>query len=148
MKRIYKIIATLFFIGYIPFAPGTFGTLAALFLYYFIRENIILFSAFLFITLALGFFTVGAVERLSGKKDPRFIIIDEFCGMLLALYLLPARPWVVVAAFILFRFFDVVKVKPIDKLEEMAGGFGIMADDLVAGLYTNLVLQVICRIPY
>ena len=92
--------------------------------------------------------SAGKVERLSGSKDTRVIVIDEFTGMLLSLYLLPARIGYISSAFLLFRFFDIVKPAPIKRLEKLHGGLGIMLDDLMAAVYTNLVLQFIYRVVF
>ncbi|MFC1624540.1 phosphatidylglycerophosphatase A [Candidatus Omnitrophota bacterium] len=146
MRYLHRLVATLFYIGYIPFAPGTVGSLAALFLYYFVKDNLWLFGISIIISLFLGLASAGKVERLSGSKDTRVIIIDEFTGMLLSLYLLPVSIGYIVSAFLLFRFFDIVKPAPIKRLEKLPGGLGIMLDDLMAAVYTNLVLQIVYRL--
>ena len=141
-----RLIATVFFAGHIPFAPGTFGSLAALFLYYLIKGNPLAVTAALGLSLLAGFLSAGTAEKYFRKKDPRCIVIDEFTGMLIALLFLPPHPAYILAAFFLFRFFDVVKVWPIAGLERLKGSAGIMLDDIVAGLYTNLILQAIHKI--
>jgi phosphatidylglycerophosphatase A len=136
-------IASVFYIGYLPIAPGTLGSLAALALYYFICNNTIIMSAVILIAIILGFMTAGKVEKLFGEKDPGEIIIDEFAGMLISLYRMPPTMGYVVTGFLLFRFFDIVKPRPIRNLEKLKGSLGIMSDDLVAGVYTNMALQVV-----
>ncbi len=141
--RLYRMIASVFYIGYLPVAPGTLGSLAALILYYFIYHNTIITAAVILIVIALGFITAGKVEKMFGEKDPGEIVIDEFSGMLISLFRIPPTMGYVVAGFILFRFFDIVKPKPIQNLEKLKGGLGIMSDDIVAGVYTNIILQVV-----
>ena len=142
-NRLCTMIASVFYIGYLPVAPGTLGSLAALALYYFICNNTIIMSAVILIAIILGFMTAGKVEKLFGEKDPGEIIIDEFAGMLISLYRMPPTMGYVVTGFLLFRFFDIVKPRPIRNLEKLKGSLGIMSDDLVAGVYTNIALQVV-----
>ena len=142
-NRLCTMIASVFYIGYLPVAPGTLGSLAALALYYFICNNTIIMSVFILIAIILGFMTAGKVEKLFGEKDPGEIIIDEFAGMLISLYRMPPTMGYVVTGFLLFRFFDIVKPRPIRNLEKLKGSLGIMSDDLVAGVYTNMALQVV-----
>lgn len=146
MNRLSKLIASVFYIGYLPVAPGSLGSFAALFLYYFIKDNPQHMGVAIIISLILGLLTAGRVETLIGGKDAGEIVIDEFTGMLVSLYLLPASMGYVVSAFLLFRFFDIVKPKPISILEKLDGSLGIMADDFAAGVYTNLILQVVYRV--
>lgn len=141
--RICKMIASVFYIGYLPVAPGTLGSLAALVLYYFINRSPLVMGITIVVIIILGFLTTGRVEKLFGEKDPGEIIIDEFSGMLISLYRLPSTMGYVVAGFLLFRFFDIVKPKPIQSLEKLNGSPGIMSDDLIAGLYVNIILQVV-----
>ncbi|MDP2980856.1 MAG: phosphatidylglycerophosphatase A [Candidatus Omnitrophota bacterium] len=141
--RLYTMIASVFYIGYLPVAPGTLGSLAALALYYFICNNTIIMSAVILIVITLGFMTAGKVEKLFGEKDPGEIIIDEFGGMLISLYRIPPTMGYVVTGFLLFRFFDIVKPRPIRNLEKLKGSLGIMSDDLIAGVYANMALQVV-----
>ena len=137
-----KLISSVFYIGYFPVAPGSMGSFAALFLCFFIKDSPLMMGLSIFICLILGLLTSGRAEDLFGGKDSSEIIIDEFTGMLISLYLLPATMGYVVSAFLLFRFFDIVKPRPIKQLESLDGGMGIMADDIMAGIYTNLILQV------
>ena len=136
-------IASVFYVGYLPVAPGTLGSLAALVLYYFICSNVIIMSAVILIIVILGFVTSGRVEKIFQEKDPGEIVIDELAGMLISLYRIPPTMGYVVTGFILFRFFDIVKPKPIKDLEKLKGSLGIMSDDIIAGVYTNMILQVI-----
>ncbi|MBU1912009.1 MAG: phosphatidylglycerophosphatase A [Candidatus Omnitrophica bacterium] len=141
--RLYKMMASVFYMGYLPVAPGTLGSLAAVLLYYFICRNTIMMSAVILVIIILGFVTSGRVEKIFGEKDPDEIVIDEFAGMLISLYRIPPVMGYVVTGFLLFRFFDIVKPKPIRDLEKLKGSMGIMSDDIIAGVYTNIALQVV-----
>lgn len=141
--RIYKMIASIFYIGYLPVAPGTLGSLVALVPYYFINHNPVINGIVILIIIFLGFLTCGRVEKIFEEKDPEEIIIDEFAGMLISLYRLPPTMGYIVAGFLLFRFFDIVKPRPLKNLEKLKGGVGIMSDDIVAGVYTNIILQLV-----
>ena len=143
--RLAKVLATFFFMGNFPVAQGSLvslaGTLLAIALY---GHPAIYLSLFFFITL-LGFAVSGRVERSLGQKDPSCIVIDEVSGVLLAFFLLPLTPAVIVTTFFLFRAFDMFKIYPVNRFEELSGGVGIMADDLWAGLYTNITMQLAIR---
>jgi len=134
--------------GAAPFAPGTFGTLAAVLLYLPL-QHLHWFSYLLLVVVA---FVVGVVicERTSkdiGVHDHGGIVWDEFVGYWLTMLFAPAG-WVwVVVGFVLFRFFDIVKPRPIGWLDkQVKGGMGIMIDDVVAGIYALLCLQLLAWI--
>lgn len=146
MNRFTKLIASVFYIGYVPIAPGSMGSLAALALYFFIKRSPLAMATAIGVCLVLGLLTAGRAERLFGGKDASEIIIDEFTGMLISLFLLPVTMGYIVSAFLLFRFFDIVKPMPINRLEKLSGGWGVMLDDLMAGVYANLILQFINRV--
>lgn len=146
MNTFCKLIATVFYIGYLPVAPGSIGSLAALFLYGALKNSPQIMGASIILCIVLGLLTAGRAEKLLGGKDAGEIIIDEFAGMLVALYLLPPTMGYIVSAFILFRFFDIIKPRPIRNLENLSGSLGIMLDDILAGVYTNLILQVVHRL--
>ena len=79
--------------------------------------------------------------------DPAEVTIDEVVGMWISLFLLPKKIFIVIAAFFVFRFFDIIKPFPARKFDKMHGGFGIMMDDVIAGIYTNIILQIALLIP-
>ncbi|MEW6739920.1 MAG: phosphatidylglycerophosphatase A [Nitrospirota bacterium] len=143
LRFLSKIIATVFFIGYIPFAPGTFGSLAGLAFIWifkpdFLQQIIILTVGFIF-----GIASSQIVEKESGTKDSKHIVIDEFVGYMASIIFLPLTIGYTIAAFFLFRFFDILKPPPIRNIERMfSGGIGVMIDDLAAGIITNLILQL------
>ena len=86
------------------------------------------------------------MEKLLNKKDPGCVVIDEVMGMLVALSFLPVEPRIVFLAFLMFRILDTLKPYPAGKLQDMHGAIGVMGDDLVAGIYANIVLQIILRL--
>lgn len=147
MNFIAIILGTFFYIGYLPLIPGTFGSLAGLVLFYAVKHNP---AAYLLLALALtglGFLFCGRAERITGQKDARPIVLDEVSGMFLSLVCLPYyNPAVFITAFCLFRILDAFKPYPAGPLEKLKGSIGIMGDDLVAAIYTNIILQVVLRL--
>jgi len=145
MKHFILILATGFGVGYSPVAPGTLGTLIAIPVYYFL-SNIL--SPIYEITL-VGFFFLSVwisenAERFFGKKDDPKIVIDEIIGFLITMLWVPKTLLFVIIGFLLFRFFDILKPFPIRRLEKgFKGGFGVVLDDVVAGVYANIILQMI-----
>ena len=142
MNRILKHIATLGFIGYIPVAPGTVGSLAALAVFMFLRPSISLQVAILLIMIPLATISSHVAERLLNEKDSSHIIIDEFCGYFLSVLFVPYSAGYALAAFFLFRFFDILKPFPVGRMEKLKGGIGIVADDIMAAIYTNAILHI------
>ncbi len=140
----FKYIATLGFIGYLPVAPGTFGSLAAFALIIVLKPSIFIHIIILSLITPIGIVSSQHAERLLNDKDSKHIVIDEFCGYLLSVLFIPLSTGYALAAFFLFRFFDILKPFPIGKIGSvLSGGKGIMADDIVAALYTNLILQIL-----
>ncbi|MBI4684819.1 MAG: phosphatidylglycerophosphatase A [Nitrospirae bacterium] len=137
-----KPISTLGGIGYFPFAPGTAGSLAGLLVIAFLKP-----SQPFHIGLSVFFVTIGIMssahaEELFGTKDPGCIVIDEFAGTIVSLLFLPQGWGYLISAFILFRFFDITKPPPLRMIERnFKGGWAVMADDIGAAIYANLVLQ-------
>jgi phosphatidylglycerophosphatase A len=144
--HLFKIIATFFYVGYLPFVPGTFGSIAGLALYFFIKGNGFLYLAAVLIIGVLGFISCGRAEKIFAKKDPQYAVIDEVTGMLISLAFLPYDIKWVVSGFFLFRLLDTLKPFPASKFQKMHGSVGIMGDDIVAGIYANIVLQVVSRL--
>ncbi|HUL22097.1 MAG TPA: phosphatidylglycerophosphatase A [Thermodesulfobacteriota bacterium] len=145
MKHFILLFATGFGVGYSPVAPGTLGTLIAIPVYYFL-SNIL--SPIYEITL-VGFFFLSVwisenAERVFRKKDDQRIVIDEVIGFLITMLWVPKTLLLVIIGFLLFRFFDILKPFPIRRLEKgFKGGFGIVLDDVVAGVYANIILRLI-----
>lgn len=142
-RFLIKFLSTGFFAGYLPLIPGTFGSLVGLVFYYAVSGNAWLYAGSTLAVVALGFLVSGKMERESGKKDPKCVVIDEVAGMLVALWGVPGDIRMVMLGFVFFRLLDSFKPYPAWQLQGMRGSAGIMIDDLVAGVYTNLVLQAV-----
>ena len=144
MIRLAFAIATVFKAGYIPIAPGTVGSIIGLLVFWLIKDYTS-FTIEMFVAAALFFAGVWAstiVEQVLERHDPGVVIVDEVVGMLVALMLLPPTITVMFLAFFLFRFFDIVKPYPARWCEQLSRGWGIMMDDVVAGLYVNVLLHI------
>ena len=143
MKKITKIVATLFFIGYLPVAQGTVASAAALSVCFFLSRYPAVYIAATFVLLALGFWASSYAESEFDKKDPREIVIDEFSSLFIVYLFIPFTLKIAIIGFILFRALDIFKLPPIKRLETLPGGWGIMLDDIAAAILTNLILQVL-----
>jgi len=142
-----KNIATLGFVGYLPVAPGTFGTFAALVFFALLEPSIPVHVLLVILVITIGSIASSRAETILNEKDSSHIVIDEFAGYAFSLLLLPHTLFYLVVSFLLFRFFDILKPLPIRWIERtIPGGFGIMADDLVAGVYTNIVMHAWIRL--
>lgn len=146
MKKLIKLIASFFYLGYAPCIPGTIGSCAGLGLYLLFRNSFYLYTILLISVTAVGFLLAGRAEKIFQEKDSKKIVIDEVAGLLLAFWGLRLDLTLLVTGFFIFRILDAVKVYPANKLERIAGSCGIMGDDLVAGIYTNIVLQIVTRV--
>lgn len=143
---LHRFIATTFFTGYLPLAPGTAGTTACLLIFWFLPEfHFLILTLFAVSIFVIGLKSANALVPDWGK-DPGKINIDEVAGMLVALIGLPKTTVVWLTAFLLFRLFDIVKPPPIRRLEYLPAGWGIMMDDIAAGIYTNICCVLIFRI--
>jgi len=151
-------------VGYMPIAPGTFGSLVGLGIYFILQSVVfdnmlpgathfsrwpmflaIQLTAITLITL-VGIWAATRTEKLAGRKDPGKVVVDEVAGQLIALlpisYAVGAS-WIPISAFFLFRLFDIIKPYPARRLESLESGLGIMADDVVAGAYAAVVVSLI-----
>jgi phosphatidylglycerophosphatase A len=145
------LIGTWFGCGYAPVAPGTAGSLAAVViaiaLYYFGgygRGTLLLLTA---IVLAPGIWAAGVVEKQTNQTDPHIVVVDEVLGQWITLAGAATFNWKTwLAAFALFRFLDIWKPAPVRQLEKLPGGWGIVADDVMAGLYGALAIFVLDRL--
>lgn len=143
MSSIWKNIATLGPVGYIPFAPGTFGSLIGLILFTLLRPPAVFLAIIILAGFLLGVYASSIAEHLFNEKDSGKIVIDEAVGILVSFLFLPTAGAYLVAAFLLFRTFDIIKPFPIRHAEKkFRHGFGIMIDDIIAGIYTNIFLHV------
>ena len=143
MNYIILLFATGFGTGFSPVVPGTMGTLIAIPIHYFLSS---IASPFYELTLFAFFFfsswVAGQAETYWEKKDDRRIVIDEIMGFLITMLWVPESPLFIVGGFILFRFFDILKPFPIRRLEHFKSGFGVVLDDVLAGVYANIILHL------
>ena len=138
-----RLISSGIFIGYLPLAPGTLGSLLAVVLFFLLYGYVLnIFWLFLPFLYFLGVWTASYCEELWGKDSGR-IVIDEIVGMFVTLVFLPVNVKIVWLGFFIFRAFDIIKPPPIRWLERLPQGWGVMTDDLIAGIYANLVLRLI-----
>jgi len=141
--RIAKAIASFFYVGFIPVIPGTFGSLAGLILYFLLQTTPswqIYLGVVVVVTVA-GVWAAGKAEKGSGIVDPSFVVIDEVAGQLITLFLIPPQWFYVLPAFVLFRFLDIVKPIPARQAERLPGGWGIMSDDVIVGIYGCILMH-------
>lgn len=138
-------IATVFGAGYVPGAPGTVGSIIGLMLYVLAStaggESAVATGLAWLIVFAV--WSSGQAARKLGEKDPACIVVDEVVGMWVALLGTHSHGPMLLAAFVLFRTFDILKPYPIRRIERLDGGWGIVFDDLLAGVYANLSLRLI-----
>lgn len=145
-EKLVKFFAS-FFAGYSPAAPGTFGTLIGIPLYLILfpqgTKAYIIFTA-LFIVLGVEISSLA--ETIFNEHDSPKIIIDEIAGFLVTMLFIPFNIKFILSGFILFRIFDIWKPVPISQLQKLPGGAGIMADDILAGIYSNLILRIMIHL--
>ncbi len=144
MPRLFAhAIGTFFGVGHIPVIPATWTSLAVAILFYLVSplHELVPQLVFLAVFLVLGVPACGALEREYGE-DPKQATADEVAGMVIGLLAIPMTALNVLVAFVLFRIFDVVKPPPARSFESFPGGWGIMADDVMAGIYTRLAMAV------
>jgi len=144
MKLISCLFATLLGIGFIPIAPGTIAAFvtAAAYKYYLFTLSWQVYVLLIIAVFIAGSITASKYAKSINKKDPRTVVIDEVLGQLIPLLLLPPEWGLIIAAFILFRFFDILKPLFIRKTENFPWGWGIMLDDLLAGIYAGIVINI------
>jgi phosphatidylglycerophosphatase A len=142
LRRLGVFVATCAHVGYAPVAPGTFGSLVALGFYYLIRRQ--QSTAFelgaIAVIAVIGLWSATEAEHHFGGIDPGPVVIDEVVGMLMTLALHPVNIWGAIAGFFIFRVLDIVKPWPARRLELLPGGFGVVLDDMMAGVYGNLLV--------
>jgi len=134
-------MATFGGVGYVPFAPGTFGSAAGLLAWWLLGPSAVVQGTAIVVLFAAGVWSGGVCERHFHRTDPAPVVIDEAMGMLITLFLNPVGWLGALGAFLLFRIADVIKPFPADRLESLHGGVGVMADDAMAAIYANLVLR-------
>ena len=143
MTQLIIFLASGAYAGFSPIDPGTVGTLVGILLYLLLPyQHPPLYFLLVLLLIGAAIWLAQQGEIIFGAHDSRHIVIDEIVGFLLAMFWLPSSWGYILAAFFIFRAFDVVKPPPIKRLEKLPGGFGVVLDDVMAGIYTNLVLQV------
>ncbi len=130
-------------VGYVPFAPGTFGSLLGLGLWLLLPASLLAQVIAVIVVFALGAWSGGVMERHLQRTDPGPVVIDEVLGMWMTLLGIPASWSSALLGFVLFRLFDVIKPFPANRLEGLHGGVGVMADDAMAGVYANVALRLV-----
>ncbi|GBE02928.1 phosphatidylglycerophosphatase A [bacterium BMS3Bbin06] len=142
--NLLKVLATIGPLGYTPVAPGTAGTLMACLFFVIFRpgdQALLLIIPILFV---VGTVSSSKAELLLKEKDSSHIIIDEFVGYLVSVVFIPYSIEVSILSFFIFRLFDIIKPPPIRHIEKgISAGLGIMLDDILAGIYTNIMLRLI-----
>ncbi|MDH4210281.1 MAG: phosphatidylglycerophosphatase A [candidate division WOR-3 bacterium] len=141
-KYLKTLFATGFLLGYSPVAPGTLSCFLGVLIWYLLHISeigYIIVASALFI---IGVIVSGDLEKNWGK-DPRRVVIDEYTCILLPLYFTPLRIVPLAITFVLFRVFDILKPPPLKYIEKLGGGWGIMLDDLMAAVYTTIIILVL-----
>lgn len=143
MKILTDLIVTTFYIGKLPFAPGTWASFFATlsWLYFFDSANSYLVPILSIALFAVGTYFSDISLKKSNDHDPSYIVIDEWVGQWIALWLIPHSFYWGFASFVLFRFFDISKLGPVQGMDDIKSGTGIMMDDVVAGILALLVTQ-------
>ena len=138
-----KLTATLFFTGYAPVAPATVGSALVAVGYYLFGSSLGVVEWFAVLTAVffVGVYAAQVMEREWGK-DPAPVVVDEAVGYLVTVAFLPHSLGLTIAGFVLFRIFDIAKPPPARRLESLPGGWGVVLDDVAAGVYGNLLLQL------
>ncbi len=153
-KFLPRVVATVGFIGYSPLAPGTMGSLAAA-LVFFLFPPYLSAWTFSFGLAILFIVSIWSAQKMveaalrqskAGKVDPQEVVIDEVMGMAVTLAFLPLSLQTIGIGFLLFRIFDIIKPFPARRSEQLPGGWGIVMDDMVAGIYANVMLRIILMI--
>ena len=140
--KLMTCLATVLYIGYIPWIPGTFASVFGVALAWTTGENAVISASLIALLFFSGVRSAGVFENASGSKDDRRIVIDELVGMLIALWGIEVRAWTFLMSFLTFRMLDIWKPFPARRLEHVRGGWGIMLDDVVVGIYTNLLVRM------
>ena len=148
LRRLGVFIATCAHVGYAPVAPGTFGSAVGLVVYYLVRRqaSTAVELGAIALILVVGLWSATEAEHYFGGIDPGPVVIDEVIGMLITLALHPVNVAGAIVGFFIFRVLDVVKPWPARRLELLPGGFGVVLDDVMAGVYGNLLMWGLVRL--
>jgi phosphatidylglycerophosphatase A len=135
-------------VGHAPIAPGTAASAVTAVVLWLLGWPPLALTGLLLVVLVVGTWAAGEAERALGGKDPGAIVVDEVAGMTLAVLAVPLTISVALAAFLLFRIFDVLKPFPANASQRLSGGIGVMADDLIAGLYALALVALAWRLGW
>ena len=138
---IWRFVATFFYLGKLPFAPGSWGSLGALLLWLLLPVTFSVHLSVIIILFVLGVYSSSRMAQYLDDHDPSEVVIDEVVGMGISLFMLPHSPGLYLLAFILFRVFDILKPSFIYRIQNLSGGWGIMLDDVLAGLLTFTIVK-------
>jgi len=141
MSRVALAVATVLGVGYVPFAPGTFGSAVGVIVWCLLPASPIVQAITIAALFAAGSWSGTVAERHFGTTDPSAVVIDEVMGMLITLFMVPVGWRGALCGFFVFRVADVLKPFPANRLERLPGGLGVMADDGMAAIYANLILR-------
>ena len=145
-RHLIIILATVCYVGKIPVIPATaLCALTAAIVIIFTLKPVII-AIVLLLSAIIGCLIAKSATQIYCDRDPRCFVLDELAGISLSLLFLPVTPCIVISAFFIFRFFDIIKPLGISKLDQMSNPVGIVLDDLLAGLYTNIILQISVRL--
>ena len=143
---LWRFVATFFYLGKLPIAPGTWGSMGALILWLFLPVTTSVHLSVILTLFVLGVYSSQQVAKYMQVHDPSEVVIDEAVGMGISLFMLPHNLDLYLIAFILFRFFDILKPSFIYQVQNLPGGWGIMLDDVLAGLFTLAIVSGIAFI--
>ena len=143
---VWRFVATFFFLGKLPFAPGSWGSLGALLLWLLLPISFSIHLSVIVFLFVLGVYSSNKMAKYLNDHDPSEVVIDEAVGMGISLFMLPHSFGLYLLAFCLFRIFDVLKPSFIYRVQDLPGGWGIMLDDVLAGLFTLAIVHGIASI--
>ena len=138
---IWRFVATFFYLGKLPFAPGSWGSLGALLIWLLLPVIFSVQLSVIIILFVLGVYSSSRMAKYLDDHDPSEVVIDEVVGMGISLFMLPHNFWLYLLSFILFRVFDILKPSFIYRIQNLPGGWGIMLDDVLAGLLTYTIVK-------
>jgi len=144
--KVIRLLSTFFYVGYCPIAPGSLASFVATLVCVLIHGLPFFQILFFVLVTYIGFQVSGPMEKLVKKEDPSCVVIDEVAGIFLSFFLIPITTATVFTTFFLFRAFYMFKIYPANKFEKLGGSKGIMMDDIVAGLYTNIIMHMAVRL--
>jgi phosphatidylglycerophosphatase A len=143
MNSLAMAIATCLGVGYVPVAPGTFGTAAGFIVWWLLPQTLVAQLLGIVVVFVAGSWSATIAERRLGGTDPGPVVVDEVVGTLITMAGVGSSWMAIIAGFFLFRLFDIVKPYPANRFERLHGGVGIMADDAMAAVYANIALRLV-----